>query len=501
MAIKNSLYLSQNIRDMEVLAQAELPPFTLMHRAGNAIVKYITQQLTPKSNILLLVGPGNNGGDALEAASMLAEKYRLIILYDRNKEFSGDALQAFEHAKQTSATFIDYHQYISLSEVKFDMVIDGLFGIGIQRPIAGIVHEIIDYINMHVTCPVVAIDIPSGLNADTGTIVGSRSNQGTAIKASTTITFIGNKPGLHTCDGIDLSGNVIVETLDIPENLFSATPFLLIQKKLLHPYFLPRHANTHKGSFGDVVIIGGHRGTAGAAILAGRSALHAGAGRVFVSYEELPFAYDPCQPELMIRDRNFPIDGKDVVVIGPGLGVSDEAAQTLSSILSLPNQLVLDADALNLISENEEISRLLLNKHRPPIIITPHPLEAARLLKTNVEHIQSNRVFAAQKLAEMYNVHVILKGAGTVIATPNAYCTINTTGNPGLATAGTGDILAGLCGALLAQKIPMEIVAVAAPWIHGKAADLLVKKGIGPIGITATDLLPSIRKAINSFNN
>lgn len=501
MVMKNSLYLSQNIRDMEVMAQAELPPFTLMHRAGNAIVKYITQHIPSKSNILLLVGPGNNGGDALEAASMLAEKYRLIILYDRSSLYKGDALQAFEHAKQTSATFIDYHQYISLTEIKFDMVVDGLFGIGIQRPINGIAQDLIHYINTHVTCPVIAIDIPSGLNADTGTVVGSRNNQGIAIKASTTITFIGNKPGLHTCDGLDLSGKIIVETLDVPEHLFPATPFQLIQKKVLQHYFKPRHANTHKGSFGDVVIIGGHKGTAGAAILAARSALYSGAGRVFVSYEEIPFAYDPAQPELMIRDRHFEIDGRAVIVIGPGLGTSDEAAQTLCDTLDLPNQLVLDADALNIIANNEDVHRHLLNKSHPAIIITPHPLEAARLLKTNVEHIQSNRMFAAQKLAEMFNVHVILKGAGTVIATPNAYCTINTTGNPGLSTAGTGDVLAGLCGALLAQKLPMEIAAASAPWIHGKAADILVKKGIGPIGLTATDLLPFIRKAINSFNN
>lgn len=496
----NSLYLSQNIRDIEVLAQSELPPFTLMRRAGNAIAKYVAQHIQPKSTILLLVGPGNNGGDALEAASLLSTSYRLIILYDKNNSFTGDALQAWENAKQSAATFIDYEQYISLTEVKFDAVIDGLFGIGIQRPIKGIIYDLIQFVNTHLTCPVIAIDIPSGLNADTGTIVGSRSKQGIAIRASTTITFIGNKPGLYTADGSDLGGEIILETLDIPDNLFSATPFQLIQKKVLLHYFSPRLSNTHKGTFGDVIVIGGDKGTAGAPILAARSALHAGAGRVFVSFKELPFAYDPCQPELMLRDRNIEFNNKAVVVIGPGLGTSEDAVQTLSDVLDLPNQLVIDADALNIIAENEQINHQLLSHNYPSIIMTPHPLEAARLLKTNVEHVQSNRLFAAQRLAEMFNVHVILKGAGTVIATPNAYCTINTSGNPGLATAGTGDVLAGLCGALLAQHLPLEIAAAAAPWIHGKAADMLVKKGIGPVGLTASDLFKKIRKTINTLN-
>lgn len=495
----NSLYLSHNIRDIEIQAQLNLPAFTLMQRAGHEVAKYVSQNTLPKSTILVLAGTGNNGGDALEAASLLSNNYRVIILYKKKTTYTHDALTAFEHAQASSATFIDFTQYKSIAEIKLDLIIDGLFGIGLKRPITGIMLDIIDYINRYFHCPVIAVDVPSGLNPDTGTKVSNKNQPGIVLKATTTITFIGNKPGLHTNDGIDYCGKVIVKNLDIAEKYFPPSAFLLLPKQSLLPYFSARRANTHKGSFGDVVVIGGEKGTAGAAILAARSALYGGAGRVYVCFEDMPFAYDPVQPELMIKNREFIINEKAAIVIGPGLGCTAEAISYLSTIIDLPNQLVLDADALNIIADNKQIRQQLLNKNNPPVIITPHPLEAARLLQTNVAEIQANRIGAAQQLAELLNVYVILKGAGTVVATPNAYCTINTTGNAGLATAGTGDVLAGLCGALLAQQIPIEIVAAAAPWIHGKAADSLVKQGVGPIGLTASELFSAIRITINDL--
>ncbi|MGO4469511.1 NAD(P)H-hydrate dehydratase, partial [Pseudoduganella sp. RAF53_2] len=375
---------------------------------------------------------------------------------------------------------------------EWSLVIDGLFGIGLKRPLSGLAAELVQAVNT-LGCPVLALDVPSGLDADTGAIVGPH---GVAVRATHTITFIGDKPGLHTCEGRDHAGLVLVSNLDLDGSLFPRTAARLSDVALFSHCVQRRRHSAHKGSFGNVAVLGGARGMAGAPILAARTALMCGAGRVFACFIGEAPSFDPNHPELMCRAAQaFDFDTA-VTVAGPGLGTSASASEILFSALHSHSAMVADADALNLCAADANLRELLATRHAPTLI-TPHPLEAARLLGCSTADVQEDRPAAARKLAAALNAVVVLKGSGTVIAAQDGTVVINTTGNPALATAGTGDVLAGLCGSLLAQGWPAWETALGAVWLHGMAADVLVAEGTGAIGITAGELIPAIRTAIN----
>ncbi|HJV50155.1 MAG TPA: NAD(P)H-hydrate dehydratase, partial [Noviherbaspirillum sp.] len=245
-----------------------------------------------------------------------------------------------------------------------------------------------------------------------------------------------------------------------------------------------------------VIIAGGAHGMSGAAILAARAAAKCGAGRVFAAFLDEPPAYDAVQPELMCRHAHDMDFSSGTVVIGPGLGSSHAAHDALARALATDRPLVVDADGLNLIASRDEL-RQQLRVRKQPALLTPHPLEAARLLGTSAAQIQADRLAAARKLAATLNSIIVLKGSGSVIAQPGGEIAINTTGNAALATAGTGDVLAGMCGALLAQGWPQWQSALGACWLHGLAADTLVAGGTGPIGLTASELIPCARSLLN----
>jgi hydroxyethylthiazole kinase-like uncharacterized protein yjeF len=347
-------------------------------------------------------------------------------------------------------------------------------------------------------CPVLALDVPSGLDADTGAVIGP---EGIAVQASHTITFIGDKPGLHTSDGQDHAGKVQVAALEIDPSVFPAARACLVSSSLFSAWLRPRRRNSHKGSFGNAIVLGGAQGMVGAPVLAARTALHAGAGRVYIAFAGEGPAYDSVQPELMCRPASAVDFTSGAVIAGPGLGESHGAAGLLLRAIASPGPLLLDADALNLLACSPELQNALAQRERGAIL-TPHPLEAARLLGVNSAAVQADRLAAARQLAAQFRATVVLKGSGTVIAAPTHDETaldaaINVTGNPALATAGTGDVLSGLCGALLAQGWPEWEAALAAVWMHGAAADMLVEKGIGPIGLAAGELIPAIRTTLN----
>ena len=329
---------------------------------------------------------------------------------------------------------------------------------------------------------------------DTGAIVGG--TDGSAIRATHTITFIAGKPGLYTLQGRDHAGEVTVASLNIDAQHYPAPHCLLNQPELFSASLKPRQHDSHKGSYGNVAIVGGAQGMAGAVILAGRATLHAGAGRVYAVFLENAPAYDSAQPELMCRHAHDFDFSSAVLVVGPGLGQSRGAHDLLAQTLSARQAIVLDADALNLIAAEHGLQQRL-QRRREPTLMTPHPLEAARLLGIGSNDVQVNRLNAARKLADTFNATVILKGSGSIIAESNGRTYVNPTGNPALATAGTGDVLAGMCGALLAQGMSVKDTALAATWLHGAAADELVKWGTGPIGLTASELLTVIRMLFN----
>lgn len=488
------LYSVAQVRAIESAALSSVPPGTLMQRAGAAVARLALSRL-PEINaatrVLIAAGPGNNGGDALEAAALLAReglKITVLLLAEESM-LPDDARRSLARARESNADFVTSPDHASWS-----LAIDGLFGIGLIRPLQGRYRDVAAQLN-HLDCPILAIDVPSGLDADTGGIIGP---DGIAVYADETLTFIADKPGLHTLHGRDHAGRVIVDDLGIAPSLFPSPLAQLNSPRLFSDVLRPRRHASHKGTYGDLHIIGGAEGMSGAVILAARMALMAGAGRVFAGFAGTVPLYDNRHPELMCRPaQDLPVD-RGTVVIGPGLGMSRAAHDLLGHTLTCAQTLVIDADGLNLIAAEPPLQTRLARRSLPTLL-TPHPLEAARLLGTDVVAVQSDRRGAANALAQRYRADVILKGSGSIIARPGEPSVINTTGNAALATAGSGDVLAGLCGALMAQGCPTGECALAASWLHGHAADAMVANGTGPTGATASELIPWVRSALNEI--
>jgi len=496
----SALYSIAEIRQIENAAKAGLPPYTLMQRAGEACARHALSLVAGEDevHILILAGPGNNGGDALEAAHYLSQfdLHVAVALHADEEKQPEDARRALQRARESEAEFLDIADPGHLASQRWTLVVDGLFGIGQTRPIVGKLRACVDYVNT-LRCPVLSIDIASGLHADTGSVIGGAGC--VAVRATHTLSFIGDKPGMHTCDGQDFSGSICLESLDIEETCFVTPHARLNELSLFSSALKPRAGNTHKGSYGDVIVVGGAHGMGGAPVLAARMAAHAGSGRVFIAFVDDAPAYDSVHPELMMRQADRVEFATATIVVGPGLGTSRHAHDVLSRALDAQGRIVVDADALNLIAAEPGLQHKLQDRAQHTSIITPHPLEAARLLDATTAEIQQDRPQAARLLARHFKSIAILKGAGTVIAFPDGEIVVNTTGNPALSTAGTGDVLSGLCGALLAQGWPATQAALAAVWMHGKAADQLVELGVGPVGLTASEVVPAVRALLNQI--
>ena len=487
-----ALYRSDDLRRIEAGA-ADQP---LMQRAGEAAAELAAAIHTDRNDpVLILAGPGNNGGDAFEVARCLIRRHITVCVVftgDRAR-LPDDAANALQRLTDAGGT-----THPSIPEnVHWSLIVDGLFGIGLTRDIAGAYAGLIEQANALARrdhCPLLALDCPSGLDGDTGAI------KGTAIRASHTITFIAAKPGLFTADGPDHCGTITVAPLDLDPRGFGGHPGYCVTLDCFRDQLQPRPRNTHKGSFGNAGILGGTSGMVGAALLTARAALKLGSGRVYAGFiDEKAPALDPAQPELMIRrpDRLLATD-LSALACGPGMGNNGEVIDLIETACSLEIPLVLDADALNRIAENGEL-HVAVGARTAPTLLTPHPAEAARLLDCPVSVIQNDRVAAALELASRFNAHVALKGCGTVVATPDGHWFINTTGNPGLATAGSGDVLTGFTTALLAQGWAPREALLAAVHLHGCAADRLVASGTGPIGLTAGELIDSARACFNEW--
>src|SRR5450830_320388 len=496
----SALYSIAEIRQIENAVKAKLPSYTLMQRAGEACARLALSLVAGEDEIhvLILAGPGNNGGDALEAAHYLSQfdLHVAVALHADEAKQPDDARRALQRARESEVEFLDVADPGHLTSQRWTLVVDGLFGIGQTRPIAGKLRACVEYVNT-LRCPVLAIDIASGMNADTGSVIGGTGC--VAVRATHTLSFIGDKPGMHTCDGEDFSGDILLESLEIEESCFVTPHARLNELSLFSSALKPRAGNTHKGSYGDVIVVGGAHGMGGAPVLAARMAAHAGSGRVFIAFVDDAPAYDSVHPELMMRQADRVEFSTATIVVGPGLGTSRHAHDVLSRALDAQGRIVIDADALNMIAAEPGLQHKLQDRAQHTSIITPHPLEAARLLDATTAEIQHDRPQAARLLARHFKSIAILKGAGTVIAFPDGEIVINTTGNPALSTAGTGDVLSGLCGALLAQGWPATQAALAAVWMHGKAADQLVDLGVGPVGLTASEVIPAIRTLLNQI--
>ncbi|KMQ80513.1 NAD(P)HX epimerase / NAD(P)HX dehydratase [Candidatus Burkholderia pumila] len=487
-------------RALEARAVAALPPHTLMARAGAAAAQCLIDIIKRDSKarekaVWLAAGPGNNGGDALVMAEQLHRagvKVRVCMPVEVKPDDARRALRSARAAgvpidTDAPASFDDYH-----------WLVDGLFGIGLTRPLEGVFASIVSRLTRHSRDKgrVLALDVPSGLNSDTGAPVDG----GEAVRANATITFIGAKPGHYTAEGRDLCGKLFVAPIGVDA---PAVPSIVLNApSLFAACLLPRGNGTNKGTFGTLAVIGGDTGMCGAPVLAARMALYGGAGKVNVAFlgEGFP-PYDPPHPELMLHNvDDFRFEKMDALSIGCGMGKTDRAKAVLSNVLKLDVPKLLDADALNLVSKDDALAAAVSQRgaQGDPCILTPHPLEAARLLHFNeAKAVQADRFAAARQLAARYTAVVVLKGSGTVIASPDGRVAVNPTGNAGLATGGTGDVLGGLIGALLAQKFPAYKAALAGVYLHGLAAQSLTDEGVGPAGLTAGELPPEVRKLIN----
>jgi len=486
------LYCSASLRQLE----ARHHDAPLMPRAGAAAADW-AGELAGQRNlpILVLAGPGNNGGDAFEAARLLGERYfdvRLVFA-GKPEQLPQDAAAACQRFRDAGGTI---HAAIP-EDGHWSLIIDGLFGIGLTRPPEGRYAEWIACANDLAErnhCPLLALDCPSGLNADTGSALGA------TIRASHTLTFIAAKPGLLTADGPDHCGEIKVDRLDLDPPTELPPDGHHLDLSDFSAYLAPRRQNSHKGSFGNAGILGGAPSMVGAAFLAARAALKLGSGRVYAALLD-PHApgLDPTQPELMLRHPAALLQtALSALACGPGLGVSMEASEVLETAIGLDQPLVLDADALNLVASENNLQVALAGR-RNPAILTPHPAEAARLLESSTAEVQADRIAAALEIATRYHCHVAVKGAGTVIASVDGRWWINTTGNPGMASAGMGDVLSGIIVALLAQHWPAVPALLAAVHLHGAAADRLVAQGFGPIGLVAGETIDPARQVFNTW--
>ena len=487
-SIPHSIWHADDLRRTEKEAADSLgiTLYELMQRAGEAAFNVAREAYPCSSHWLILCGHGNNGGDGYVVARLaVATGLRVTLLaLESDKPLPDEARMARE-AWLNAGGVIHAADIVWPDEI--DVIIDGLLGTGLRSAPRQDLAALIEHANAH-TSPIVALDIPSGLIAQTG------ATPGAVIYASHTITFIALKPGLLTGKARDVVGTLHHDALGLAHWLAGqVTRLSRFDASQLVQWLPPRRPTSHKGEHGRLVIIGGDHGTAGAIRMAGEAAVRSGAGLVRVLTRKENIApIITARPELMVHDLTpqmleESLEWADVVVIGPGLGQQAWGKQALQKVENFRKPMLWDADALNLLAINPD------KRHNR--ILTPHPGEAARLLNCSVAEIESDRLLSAQRLVKRYGGVAVLKGAGTVIASDDAQGIIDA-GNAGMASGGMGDVLSGIIGALLGQKLPLYDAACAGCVAHGAAADRLAAR-YGTRGMLATDLFCTLRRVVN----
>jgi len=494
-SLPKTLYLSAQVRELDRIAIEEfsIPSMTLMENAGASAYQLMRSKWPDAKCIHVLCGPGNNGGDGYILARLANEDDLLVKLHQvgDHEKLSGDALQAAERCITSGLEPVQYafgHDFGGkLNDC--DVIVDALLGTGLDREVTGQWQEVINTIN-RCDIPVLSLDIPSGLNADTGRVMGC------AVHAKATMTFIGLKQGLFTGQGVEYAGDVHFDKLDVPDGVL--TKIVSMTKRItlddLQSLLKPRSKSSHKGNYGHVLVVGGDQGFAGAARLSAEAAARTGAGLVSLATHADHAALITMEvPEIMAHSiKNSieikPLLGKaSVVAIGPGLGQSTWGSSLFSKVLEGKLPLVVDADALNILAREPVSSDRW--------ILTPHPGEAARLLNCEPRDIQSDRVSAASEIQKKYGGIVVLKGSGSIIADDEGNISICSAGNPGMASGGMGDVLTGIIAGLSAQGLEKGDAARLGVCIHAAAADNAAVDG--ERGLLASDLMPWIRRLVS----
>ncbi len=486
--LPNNLYTVEKTRELDrvTIEEFDVSGTVLMERAGTVAFETLKDHWPDAKALCIVCGIGNNGGDGFVVARLAYEQglqVEVLIVGDGNK-IKGDALSAKQRLEGCG---VNTKVYGNGKLPLGDLVVDAVFGTGLKGEISGDALHAVNAINQHGT-PVLALDIPSGLLADTGHVLGE------VVQADVTISFVGLNQGLLTAKGPDCCGELIFDDLQIPSGVALKVPASVQRLDISASVFNKRDKESHKGLFGHVLVVGGDVGMSGAARLACEAALRTGAGLVSLATRYAHASViSSVRPEIMSHpaerenEIQFLIEKANVVAIGPGLGKSDWAATLFAAAISSDKPLVVDADALNLLAV-EHI-------RRDNWILTPHPGEAARLLGITVEDVQADRFNAVQQIAEKFGGAAVLKGNGSLVYSEGATYLCDK-GNPGMASGGMGDVLTGIIASLLAQGFSLTDAATVGVHLHSAAGDAAAK-GAGERGLLASDLMPAIRRLIN----
>ena len=491
MALPIALYSTAQVRalDAQAIKEQGIPGYTLMKRAGEAALRFLRTRWPMAHRIVIVCGRGNNGGDGYVLARFAhAAGLTVSVLGAAAAEqLRGDARQAYDDYRASGG---EVRPFSAERLVSGDVIVDALLGTGLDGGVRAELGQIIRAINSSGR-PVFAIDVPSGLDADSGTALGD------AIRAEATVTFVGMKTGLLVGDGPEFAGTVFFDDLELsPAPSAHLAPRLTrIVEAEIHEALPRRPRSANKGTFGRVLIVGSGTGMPGAARLAGEACLRVGAGLVSVAVApENVAAIAAGRPELIC----FAVSGApaleeamgraDVIAIGPGLGRSAWAQEALQAVLGSGKPLVMDADALNLLAESAAPAR-------EDWILTPHPGEAGRLLNVSAQEIQRDRLAALDRLLERFHGTVVLKGAGTLVGARGRTPGVCERGNPGMATAGTGDVLTGAIAGILAQCRDHWAAARVGVLVHAMAGDAAARGG--ERGLLASDLARELHNSVN----
>jgi NAD(P)H-hydrate epimerase len=483
------LYAAADVRalDRRAIESFDLPGYELMTRAGHATLNALRQRWPEARSVVVFCGPGNNGGDGYVVARIArAQGLRAhVVAVAEPASLQGDARRAHAEFVAAGGQVEPWQPQVARAG---DVIVDAVFGTGLTREVTGLAAECLQAIAT-AGRPVVAVDIPSGLHADTGHVLGS------AVQADLTVTFIGRKLGCYLGAGPDHAGHIVFDDLEVPLGVYDGrTPALRILDASLVAAALPaRRRSSHKGEHGHVLVIGGAAGMGGAVRLAGEAALRAGAGLVTVAAHPHSMAALSARPELMSvainsrDDLERAVERASVLALGPGLGRSPWAMEIFGAALAARKPMVVDADALNLLAAAPQA--------REQWVLTPHPGEAARMLGTTTASIQDHRMTAAASLQSRYGGTVVLKGAGSIVQTARDGAWICDRGNPGMATAGMGDVLTGVIAGIAAQCADLALAAQAGVYAHAAAGDRAAAGG--ERGLLASDVIAQLRASVN----
>lgn len=502
----HSLYSAESVREMDryTIQEQGVDGFELMSKAARFSFHALVKEWPNTSSLVVLCGSGNNAGDGYIVAALAKKRgWQVQVLFvSAPEKLNGDALSAYHLCLEAK---VDCHVF-SASTLKTycnndnTVIVDALLGTGLNSEVKGLYAEIISEANNQL-CPILAIDIPSGLSANTGQALGI------AIQADLTATFIGLKVGLFTGAGRHHSGKIMFSDLDLDQKLFKhiAPTADKLELETLLQQLAPRSRDAHKGTCGHTMVIGGNIGFGGAVILAATATARMGAGLTTVITQDIHrSALLSSIPEAMIftsqnmQEIEDTLKKADVIVLGPGLGQNAWSEKMLLAALNSDKPLVIDADALNLLSD--QFSSILESPSfkSKQHIFTPHPGEAARMLKSTSTDIQADRLSAIKALQEKWGGNILLKGSGSLVCSAEGEISLCPYGNPGMASGGMGDVLSGLIGGLLSQGLEPSYALKLAVCLHAKAADIASNE-IGERGLLASDLIPIARQLLNQI--